>query len=65
MVKVYLSQKGVEFTDYNISTDREALKNLIDMGYRTTPLTVIGDEKIIGYSPAKIDEALKLVGIAE
>ena len=63
MVKVYLSRKGVEFADYNISTDREALKNLVGMGYRTTPVTVIGDAKVVGYSPAKLDEALTAAGI--
>ena len=64
MVKVYLSRKGVEFADYNVSTDREALKNLVGMGYRTTPVTVIGGAKVVGYSPAKLDEALQAAGIA-
>ena len=64
MVKVYLSRKGVEFDDFNVSTDRDALKNMISMGYRTTPITVIGDNKVVGYSPAKLDEALQAAGIA-
>ncbi len=64
MVKVYLSRKGVEFDDFNVSTDRNALKNMISMGYRTTPITVIGDNKVVGYSPAKLDEALQAAGIA-
>ena len=65
MVKVYLSRKGVPFTEYNVSTDREALKRLVGMGYRTTPVTVIGDERLIGYSPSSIDEALATVGAIE
>lgn len=64
MVKVYLSRKGVEFDDFNVSTDRGALKNLIGMGFRTTPVTVIGDSKVVGYSPAKLDEALQAAGMA-
>ena len=64
MVKVYLSRKGIEFSEYNVSTDRDALSRLIGMGYRTTPVTVIGEEKIVGYSPAKIDEALEAAGVA-
>ena len=64
MVKVYLSRKGVEFDDFNVSTDRNALKNMISMGYRTTPITVIGDNKVVGYSPAKLDKALQAAGIA-
>ena len=65
MVKVYLSRKGVPFTEYNVSTDGDGLKALIGMGYRTTPVTVIGDEKVVGYSPSKMDEALKTAGIME
>jgi len=64
MVKVYLSRKGVEFEDYNISTDRDALGRLLGMGFRTTPVTVIGDENVVGYSPAKIDEALQAAGVS-
>ena len=63
MVKVYLSRKGIPFAERNVSTDREALKSLVGMGYRTTPVTVIGDERVVGYSPAKLDVALKTSGV--
>ena len=63
MVKVYLSRKGINFTERNISEDRDALKGLLGMGYRTTPLTVIGDERIVGYSTAKLDAALAAAGV--
>ena len=53
MVKLYISRKGLEYTEHNVSQDRDSLKNLVSMGYRSTPVTVIGDEKIVGY----IDEA--------
>ena len=58
MVKVYLSRKGVSFDEYNVSTDREALKRLRSMGYRTTPITVIGREKVVGFRPSGLDAAL-------
>ena len=64
MVKVYLSRKGIEFTDYNISTDREALGRLVGMGFRTTPVTVIGEERVVGYSPANLDKALEASGVS-
>ena len=54
MVKVYLSRKGFEYTEHNVSKDRESLKDLVSMGYRSTPVTVIGDEKVVGYSPATV-----------
>ena len=65
MVKVYLSRKGIPFSEHNISKDREALKTLLGMGYRTTPVTVIGDSQVVGYSPAKLDAALKAAGRTE
>lgn len=59
MVKVYLSRKGVPFAEYNVSTDREALKRLVAMGFRTTPVTVIGEHKVVGYAAGKLEAALK------
>ena len=64
MVKVYLSRKGFEFTEHNVSSDRESLKDLVSMGYRSTPVTVIGEEKVVGYSPAKLDDALEAAGLS-
>ncbi|HAT21998.1 MAG: glutaredoxin family protein [Dehalococcoidia bacterium] len=64
MVKVYLSRKGFEYTEHNVSTDRDSLKDLVSMGYRSTPVTVIGEEKVVGYSPAKLDEALEAAGLS-
>ena len=63
MVKVYLSRKGIPFSEHNVSTDREALQALVGMGFRTTPVTVMGDEKVVGYSPAKLDAALQAAGV--
>ena len=64
MVKVYLSRKGFEYTEHNVSTDRDSLKDLVSMGYRSTPVTVIGEEKVVGYSPAKLDEALEAAALS-
>ena len=63
MVKVYLSQKGLEFTERNVSLDENARDDLISLGYRSTPVTVIDDQKVVGYSPPKLDEALQAAGI--
>ena len=62
MVKVYLSRKGIPFAEYNVSRNRDALKRLIGMGYRTTPVTVIGEHKVVGYSPPGLDSALEAAG---
>ena len=63
MVKVYLSRKDIPFVESNVSLDRNSLKDLVAMGYRTTPVTVIGDQKVVGFTPSKLEEALTAEGI--
>jgi glutaredoxin len=62
MVKVYLSRKGIPFIEKNISQDEEARNNLLAMGHRSTPVTTMKDQKVIGYSPPKLDAALQAAG---
>lgn len=58
-LKEYLKSKDVEFEDYNILADDKALEEMLHVHkVRVTPLTVIGDRKIIGFDIEKIDEAL-------
>ena len=63
MVKVYLSRKGVSFEEHNVSIDRESLDKLVGLGYRTTPVTIVGDNHVVGYSPSSLDSALEEAGI--
>ena len=62
MVKVYLSRKGLDFTERNVSEDDAARDDLLAMGLRSTPVTVIGDQNIVGYSPPKLEAALRAAG---
>ena len=59
MVKVYLSRKGLDFTERTVSEDDAARDDLLAMGLRSTPVTVIGDQNVVGYSPPKLEAALK------
>ncbi len=40
--------------------DREALKELLDMGYQSTPVTIIDGEAVVGFDQQKIEELLGL-----
>ena len=62
MVKVYLSRKGIPFTERNVSLDEEARQDLLNLGHRSTPVTMIGDQKVVGYSPPKLEAALDAAG---
>jgi len=58
-VKEFLSQSGVEFTDRDITEDEEALAELGELGYMTTPVTVIDGEVVIGFDLAKLEPLLR------
>ena len=58
MVKEFLSLRGVEYVEKNVSTDLEGRAELVAMGYDTTPVTVIGSHTIPGFNVAQFDAAI-------
>ncbi len=46
--------------DKNIREDQEAQKELLGMGYQSTPVTLIDGEAIVGFDQAKIEKLLGL-----
>jgi glutaredoxin 3 len=60
MVKDYLKAKGHEFTEKDISVDRDALQFVLEkIGQAVTPIVTIGDRIIVGFDRPKIDAALE------
>jgi len=59
----YLSRKGVQFTEKNLSRMPEARQELIEMGLMSLPVLLIGEQKLTGFNPAQIDAALKAAGL--
>jgi glutaredoxin 3 len=41
-----------------VRADRAALKELLDMGYQSTPVTIIDGEAIVGFDQQKIEALL-------
>ena len=58
MVKAWLSNEGLDYEEYNVSTDMERLEALTSMGYRSTPVTFFDNITVVGYNPAKLEEAI-------
>lgn len=56
--KNYLSEKGVAYTEKNVSTDPEARKELIAKGYMGVPVIIVDGEEIVGFDKAKLDTML-------
>jgi glutaredoxin len=57
-VKEFLSRAGVAFDVMNVDEDGRAYDALLARGWRTIPVTFIGDRVIKGYDPAALKQAL-------
>lgn len=56
--KDYLKEKGIEYTEKNVQTDKEARKELMGMGHMGVPVLVIDGVEIVGFDKEKIDNLL-------
>ena len=57
-MKELLSREGVPFTAYNIDEDEHAYDELMARGWRTVPVTVIGDRVLQGFNPVELADAI-------
>ena len=57
-MKEFLSREGVAFTAKNVDEDDRAYDELIVRGFRTVPLTIIGERAVKGYDPAALKSAI-------
>ena len=56
--KQYLSEKGVQYEEKNVQTDMAARKELMAMGHMGVPVIVVGDEQIVGFDKARLEDLL-------
>ncbi len=59
-LKSYLTERGVEFTARDVSTDAEALEELTRFGYMATPITVIDGEAVVGFDRKQLESLLQV-----
>lgn len=58
-MKAYLSARGIEFEERDVSSDANAVRELVETYQsRSTPTLVIGQEVMIGFDPDRLDELL-------
>ena len=62
MVKEFLSREGHAFDAKNIEDDDTAYDQLMALGARSVPTTVIGDQVITGFDQARLRAALAAAG---
>ncbi len=58
--KEFLSQKGIEFEERDISKDEASLEELQKRGLMTTPVTLIDGDAVVGFDRAKLAKLLGL-----
>jgi glutaredoxin-like protein NrdH len=58
MVKEFLSREGHPFEIRNIEEDDAAYDELMKLGARSVPVTVIGDRVVTGFDQARLRDAL-------
>ncbi len=57
--KEYLSQKGISYTDYDVASDRDTAKEMIQKsGQMGVPVILVDDQLVAGFNQSKLDELL-------
>jgi glutaredoxin-like protein NrdH len=57
-VKEFLSRAGRPFVARNVEEDDAAYRDLVALGFRIVPVTIIGDRTIKGFNEQQLREAL-------
>jgi glutaredoxin len=62
MTKEFLSKENAQFEEHDVTQDREALKEMVEVaGVRTVPVITGCGEVIVGFNKEKILEMVKCV----
>ncbi|OGC84745.1 NrdH-redoxin [Candidatus Adlerbacteria bacterium RIFCSPHIGHO2_12_FULL_53_18] len=59
MAKEFFTEKGVEFTNYDVASDAAKRQEMIQMtGQLGVPVIVIGDEVMVGFDRGRLAQKL-------
>ena len=58
-MKEFLHQKGIAYTEKDVSADEQALDELMKMGFSATPVTIIDGEAVVGFNKARLEQLLQ------
>jgi glutaredoxin len=62
MAKEFLSQKGYEFTEYDVTKDRAALDEMVKIsGARSVPVISACQEVMVGFDRTRLEQMLKCI----
>lgn len=61
MAKSFLDEKGVSYTDHDVSTDTAAAEEMVKKtGQMGVPVLVVDDKVIVGFDQEELTRALDL-----
>jgi glutaredoxin 3 len=59
MAKEFFGEKGIQFTNYDVSKDMERRQEMFDITSQMgVPVIIIGDDVVIGFDKEKVAELL-------
>ncbi len=59
--KKFLAARNIPFEYKDVQADPSALRELVRLNSRSTPTIVVGDEVMIGFDPARLEQMLESV----
>lgn len=57
-VKKYLTENNVQFEERNVDANEAYMEELFNMGMRAVPVTVVGEQKILGFNATQLKSVL-------
>ena len=62
MAKEFLSKKGYEFTEYDVTRDRAALDEMVKIsGARSVPVITACNEVMVGFDRTRLEQMLSCI----
>jgi glutaredoxin-like YruB-family protein len=58
--KDFLTANNIHFTEYNITKDSQARRELMRRGYRSVPLIIVDNKEISGFDKGELSQVLML-----
>jgi glutaredoxin-like YruB-family protein len=59
IVKEYMKKKGVDFKEYNVEQDHEALQEMVQLaGIRSVPVITCSQDVMVGFDPDRLDQMI-------
>lgn len=60
LAKDYFNEHGVEYTEYDVASDIDKRKEMVTLtGQLGVPVIVVGDNIVVGFNEAHIEELLQ------